>query len=242
MKIADHIEMLELKVPMGGHEMVIHPVVIYADHQAVLLDTGVPGCYDKIIEQIDPAYPVQSVILTHDDLDHIGSFPQFVEAASGTLDVYAQANDADAINGNKPFSKAKPERVNMVLEPFPESIQQSFRSVFSTDTPDHVNHVLQGNEVLPFSEGLQVIHTPGHTPGHTSFYDIASKILIAGDAMIVENGELHGPNPAFTLDMEQAINSLRAFQKLNIEAIVCYHGGLFKGDIQQRLNEIVNHS
>lgn len=242
MKIADHIEMLEIKVPMGEHEMVIHPVVIYADNQAVLFDTGVPGCYDKIIEQIDPAYPVQSLILTHDDLDHIGSFPQFLEAASGTLDVYTHAQNVGAINGTEPFSKANPERINSMLEQFPESIQKSFRSVFSTDTPEHVNHVLQGNEVLPFGEGLQVIHTPGHTPGHTSFYDIASKTLIAADALIVENGELHGPNPSFTLDMEQATNSLRAFQKLPIEAIVCYHGGLFKGDIQQRLNELVNPS
>lgn len=242
MKIADHIEMLEIKIPMGEHEMVIHPVVIYTEDQAVLIDTGVPGCYDTIMQQIDPAYPLKTIILSHDDLDHVGSLPQFLEVTQDQLNVYAQAKDAGAINGTHPFAKAKPERIDTVLEPLSEHLQQSFRRVFSANTPDNVTHVLQGNEILPFGEGLQVIHTPGHTPGHTSFYDIASKTLFAADAMIVENGELQGPNPMFTLDMEQATESLRAFQQLPIETVICYHGGLFKGDIQQRLNEIVNPS
>lgn len=242
MKIADHVEMLEIRLPLGDHEMVIHPIVIYEKDQAILIDTGIPGCYDKIVEQIDPAYPVKTVILTHDDLDHVGTLPQFLEAVNGQLDVYAHADDAQSINGNQPFSKAKPERIDGVLQPLPESVQQAFRNVFSTNTPDHVNHILQGDEVLPFGGGLQVIHTPGHTPGHTSFYHIPSKTLFTADAMNVQDGELQGPNPAFTPHMEQATQSLRAFQQLPIEAIVCYHGGLFRGDIQQRLSELVNPS
>ncbi|WP_046213728.1 MBL fold metallo-hydrolase [Paenibacillus wulumuqiensis] len=242
MKITDTMEVIEFKLEVGGHEIVIHPIVIYEEGQAVLIDTGFPGSYEMLMQHIDPAYPVNTVILTHQDLDHIGTLPQLLAAANGGLKVYAHTGDQPAIDGRAPFLKASPERLDMMLSALPQPEQDAFRSVFSPETPGNVTHTLHGGELLPFAGGLQVIATPGHTPGHISLYHPSSKTLITADAMVVEDGQLMGPVPQHTLNMEQAIQSLNAFRNLDVETVVCYHGGLFRGDLQQRLDELVHSS
>jgi glyoxylase-like metal-dependent hydrolase (beta-lactamase superfamily II) len=72
-------------------------------------------------------------------------------------------------------------------------------------------------------------------------YHTPSKTLIAGDAMIVTDGKLQGPNPPFTPDMPKALRSLRSLAPYEIEAVICYHGGLVRGsEVQQRITEIAS--
>lgn len=56
--------------------------------------------------------------------------------------------------------------------------------------------------------------------------------------MTVENGELKGPRPQVTPDMDEAIRSLKKLTVLPIETVICYHGGVFKGDVKKRLEEL----
>ena len=242
MKITDTIEVIELKSKYGEHEMVIHPVVIYEGDQAVLIDTGIPGGYNTMMQHIRPGSTISSVILTHQDLDHVGTLPQLLDAAPGKLNVYAHIGDQPTIDGRAPFLKASPERLKGMLSELPESERDAFYSVFSPETPGNVTHTLHGGELLPFAGGLQVIHTPGHTPGHISLYHPASKTLITADAMAIDEGQLMGPVPNFTPNIDQALQSLNAFRELDVDTVVCYHGGLFRGDLQQRLDELVPSS
>lgn len=242
MKITEQIDVLELNIQMGGQQTVIYPVVIYEDQEAILIDTGFPGNYQAILDLIDPAYPVKQVILTHQDLDHIGSLPQFLAAGKGELRVYAHEADQPTINGKAPFLKASPERLQGVLSNLSPEEQEAFSTVFSEETSDNVTDVLHGGETLPFAGGLQVIHTPGHTPGHISLYHPDSKTLFTGDAMVVNDGMLLGPVPHFTPKLEEATESLKAFEALEVERVICYHGGLFEGDFKRRLAEIVSGS
>jgi glyoxylase-like metal-dependent hydrolase (beta-lactamase superfamily II) len=91
---------------------------------------------------------------------------------------------------------------------------------------------------LPYCGGITVINTPGHTPGHISLYHKPSKTLIAGDAMIVADGRLLGPNPQYTLDMKTAIESLKKLMQYDIETVICYHGGLYKDNANRRIAEL----
>lgn len=50
-----------------------------------------------------------------------------------------------------------------------------------------------------------ICFTPGHTPGHISLYFLQSKTLVAGDAVVIENGVLDIANPQFALDLEAAV-------------------------------------
>lgn len=72
--------------------------------------------------------------------------------------------------------------------------------------------------------GLQMIGTPGHTPGHMCVYDPLGSALITGDALNNINGQLNGPNPSFTRNMEQAIASARKLAALTYERAYFGHG------------------
>ena len=55
---------------------------------------------------------------------------------------------------------------------------------------------------------------------------------------MAENGKLLGPNPQFTPDMQTALKSLEKFTKFDIETVICYHGGVYKDNANQRLAEL----
>jgi glyoxylase-like metal-dependent hydrolase (beta-lactamase superfamily II) len=63
---------------------------------------------------------------------------------------------------------------------------------------------------------------------------------VAGDAMNVNDGVLVGPNPVFTFDMKQATESLKKLSKYDIQTVICYHGGVFKDNPNERIVEIAN--
>lgn len=93
-------------------------------------------------------------------------------------------------------------------------------------------------DILPLAGGITIIHTPGHSPGHLSLYHHDSRTLIAADALTVQGDELHGPTPSATPDMKQALISLRKFAEYEIETVICYHGGIYRGNANKRIAEI----
>ncbi|MED4584567.1 MBL fold metallo-hydrolase [Brevibacillus choshinensis] len=242
MKIEEGLEMLPLTLGMGGNTMVINPTVVYDANACVLIDTGMPGCYETILNQIKeagiPTSNLHSVILTHQDIDHVGSLPHFLAEASQPLNVFAHADDKASIDGDTPILKLPHEMRGAILQALPEKQREEFEKAFSPETGANVTRVVTDGEVLPFGGGLQVIHTPGHTPGHICLYHEASQTLIGGDAMIVANGELQGPRAQVTPDMDAALRSLKKLAAFPIETVICYHGGIYKGDVKKRLEEI----
>jgi glyoxylase-like metal-dependent hydrolase (beta-lactamase superfamily II) len=60
---------------------IYHPTVLYNENSNsyVLVDTGMPGQYEEILKQFEelglPASNLSDIILTHQDIDHIGSLP-----------------------------------------------------------------------------------------------------------------------------------------------------------------------
>lgn len=47
--------------------------------------------------------------------------------------------------------------------------------------------VINTGDILPFCGGIEVLDTKGHMPGHISLYAKKEKVLIAGDALVVES-------------------------------------------------------
>ena len=54
------------------------------------------------------------------------------------------------------------------------------------------------------------------------------------------NGELLGPSPQATPDMETALKSIKKFTKFDIQTVICYHGGVYKEHANKRLAELAN--
>jgi glyoxylase-like metal-dependent hydrolase (beta-lactamase superfamily II) len=244
MKIAECIEMLELTMEVLGKPMIIYPTVIQDSHSYVLVDTGMPGYHKEIMNLIRQsgieASEPHSIILTHQDIDHVGSLPHFLAESSQQVDVYAHEDDKSYIDGELTFLKLPPDIKHAILQPLLKKQRLEYEAAFSNFTPANVSHVVEDGERLPFGGGLVVIHTPGHTPGHISLYHEPSKTLIAGDALLIHEGELLGPTPGNTPDMDTAIRSLQKFKNFEIDTIICYHGGVFKGDIPKRIDELTS--
>ncbi|ATI52718.1 MBL fold metallo-hydrolase [Bacillus cereus] len=217
MEIAKGVEMLQLKF----QEFIIHPILLWNDEMAVLIDTGFPGQFEDIqveMERVGVSVDkLKVVILTHQDIDHIGSLPNVLENGVSDIKVYAHELDKPYIEGDLPLLK------DVQLEDLPKGKV--------SDT------VIDGQE-LPYCGGILILHTPGHTPGHISLYLKRSKILVAGDSMYSVNGVLGGVHAPTTLNIMEARQSLKKYLNLDIESVVCYHGGLSKGNIKIQLQNL----
>ncbi|WP_028548041.1 MBL fold metallo-hydrolase [Paenibacillus sp. UNC451MF] len=219
---------LYVNIPMPHGLWTYTPTLLCANDSLILVDTGMPGMIQEILSQMEavgfPIGKLTGVFITHQDIDHIGGISEVLNEKSDT-EVYAHIADKPYIEGKLPLIKVLPK----MLEPFGEKFSPPGEIVTQT--------VADGDK-LDFAGGIIVIHTPGHTPGHVSLYHPATKTLIAGDAMLIRGEQLQGPNPIQTPDLEEAYRSLAKLTAYDIQRIICYHGGVYESDVNQRIAEI----
>ncbi|MBX5436874.1 MAG: MBL fold metallo-hydrolase [Alicyclobacillaceae bacterium] len=246
MKIADGVEMLEIEMDFMGNRSAIHPTLFYDDEHAVLVDVGMPGHWEDVRSAMAragvPADRLDAVILTHQDIDHIGGIQDVLNAASRPIDVYAHAEDQPYIEGHRQPIKLSEERFAPVLAQLPEDARRKFLDLIAHPPSAKVTKVVHGGEVLPWFGGIEVIFTPGHTPGHISLYHIPSRTIIAGDATVSQGGKVLGPMPQATPDLPRALESLKQFSRYDVENLVCYHGGLCKERIREQLEALAGQA
>jgi glyoxylase-like metal-dependent hydrolase (beta-lactamase superfamily II) len=240
MILSEGLATLDLTMTSSGTiPRVIHPALLWDDENVILVDTGVPGQLQAIREAMDklgvPFQQLNKVIITHQDLDHIGSLPEVVAAADPALEVIAHELAKPYIEGDKPLVKMTPERLAKMLETLPEERRQDPQAVSTLLPKAKVDTTVVDGQHLPYCGGITVIFTPGHTPDHISLYLHRSKTLVAGDALTVDNGQLSGPRAEVTHDMATATASIEKFTHFDVAAVICYHGGAFQEDANKRL-------
>lgn len=246
MQLYSGIKMLTISAAMMGRTETVHPTLVWDDHCNLLVDTAYPGQHSLICEAIAEAgisaEELTHIILTHQDLDHIGSLPALLECCPGEVDILASAIEKPYIQGEKKLLKLSPTAVEAAVKALPQEIPEDWKLAFkhTLEQPPSasVHTTIADGEELPFCGGLTTISTPGHTPGHISLYHIPSKTLIAGDALAVVEGELSTPDPRYCSDFDLAKQSLESLLCLDIEQVICFHGGLYKGDCHNRIAEL----
>ncbi|WP_235822104.1 MBL fold metallo-hydrolase [Gottfriedia luciferensis] len=244
MKIAKGIETIELEMNFMGNKSIIHPTLIWDENEVILFDTGMPGQTGVIREAIEKSglefSKLSKVILTHQDIDHIGSLADILKNSTHKIEVLAHNEDKPYIEGEKPLIKMNSERIAKMIESVPEDQRQNLKAIFTTPLNAKVDTTISDEEVLPFAGGITVIFTPGHTPGHVGLYHHPSKTLIAGDAIVAENGVIMGPRATATPDMETALQSIKKFTNYDIETVICYHGGVINKNVNEQLLALIN--
>jgi glyoxylase-like metal-dependent hydrolase (beta-lactamase superfamily II) len=241
LKIADRIEMLELPMNLMGRESTIYPTLIWDNDTVILVDAGVPNSLGEIKNAMEdagvPSRRLNKIIITHQDIDHIGGIKSILEELPN-VEVLAHEEEKPYIQGEKKFVRLNSRSMDRI-NAFSEEAQGKILDMFKK-APVEVNITLKDGEELPYCGGIVVIHTPGHTPGHICLYHKDSKTTIVGDAMNVIDGQLTGPNEQLLNkeDAEKAINSLKKFEKYDIENVITYHGGLFNDNPNQRIKEL----
>jgi glyoxylase-like metal-dependent hydrolase (beta-lactamase superfamily II) len=236
MRVANGVYVLPVpRSPQETNSFLNLTLIVDEQNGNTLVDAGLPDQMEAISTALAEAgigvRDLRRIIFTHQDLDHVGSGAALVSESGAR--VLAHAADAPYIEGSLRPLKLSPQ----MLEQRPQ-----MRKVLERLEPVAIDEYVEDGTRLDVAGGTRVISTPGHTPGHISLYLERSKVLIAGDALTAERGALNGPNPSMTLEMRTAIQSIRRLADLEIDTIVCYHGGVVGEDANGQLRRIVQQA
>jgi glyoxylase-like metal-dependent hydrolase (beta-lactamase superfamily II) len=233
MRVADGVYVLP--IPRGSREadgFLNITLILDEENGNTLVDAGLPDQIEAISAALVEAGigvgDLRRIIFTHQDLDHVGSGAALVRQSGAR--VLAHPADVPYIDGSLRPLKVTPE----MLERRPQ-----MREVLERLEPVKVNEYLEDGSRLDLAGGIRVVFTPGHTPGHLSLYPERPKILVAGDALTAEGGRLNGPNPSATPDVHEAARSVRRLADLDLETIICYHGGVVSEDANGQLRRVI---
>jgi glyoxylase-like metal-dependent hydrolase (beta-lactamase superfamily II) len=232
MQLSDDLYMLALPIQRGDQTMYFNTgLILDPIHGPTLIDTGLPGQLDAIATAMAEAgvgvRDLKRIILTHQDIDHVGSLHDLVQASGAR--VLASTVETPFIDGSQPPRFARPEA--LAQRPELRAMAEGFHY-----TP--VDEQLEDGARLDLAGGVLVIATPGHTPGHMCLYHERTRTLIAGDALTSDDGKLMGPNEGATPDMPTASESVRKLAQLDVQTIICYHGGAVTVGANEQLQHV----
>ncbi len=242
MRIANGVEVLEISTNVMGTTNTIYPTLIYDNDAVILVDAGYPGQLTQFREAMEkagvPFDKLSKVILTHHDIDHIGSLSSIQKESSDRIEVLAHKEEAPYIQGDAIPTKLAQLEANLDTLPVErkalyEKLKAGFQNSYAP-----VDGTLSDGEELPYCGGITIIYTPGHTPGHICLYLKQSKTLIAGDIFGVEEGRLVKSPPHINFDLGLSAKSIKKLTTYDIETVVCYHGGLYSDNVNGRIAEL----
>ena len=228
----------------GGSEHAIYPTAIISGNEVILVDACYPNQLELLIDAAGRAgvalSELSKVVITHHDYDHMGSLAA-LKRNYPQVAVVTSAADANYVSGKQ--RSLRLQQAESIFSSIPDTdkpqalaFQQMLESIESVD----VDVAVADGDCVDALGDVVTVETPGHMPGHISLYVKSCKTLIAGDALVVEGGQLAIANPQFTLSMEQAKESLCRLLQLDVDTVVCYHGGVFRGDWRSSVARLVD--
>ncbi len=236
-----NVTVLRVESIIDGESIVIHPVLLQRGQSSYLVDCDYAGGFEALeralLEAGTCVEDIRGVILTHDDHDHLGGMRWLMDR-NPALQLYCGEHERDAVSG-----RVKSERLlqaESLLASMPEESKDWARGFIRMLESVHrfePGHAFKDQEI--FEQDITILHTPGHTRGHISLYIASQSTLIAGDALVIEDGAFDIANPAFTLHMDAALRSVRRIRQLQPRRIICYHGGIMDEQVDERLRELI---
>lgn len=209
----------------------LYPVLLLGGSDAVLIDCGYPGFMGLIEaaleEQGFSASGLTTIVLTHQDDDHMGAASEFVSKYPH-IRIAASAAEAPYIAGTEKNLRLR--QAEELQERLPEEAKEGglrFCERLRQVRPVPVDIVLRGGDRFDWGGGCEIVCTPGHTPGHISLLLPEAQVLVTGDAAVAEKGELVLANPQFCLDRAEADRSLGLLKEMGCSQYICYHSGIF---------------
>jgi glyoxylase-like metal-dependent hydrolase (beta-lactamase superfamily II) len=202
----------------------------------VLIDAGVKGCADDIVEVAEERFGKgtvpQAIVLTHGHFDHVGAFPELFE--HWDVPVYAHPLELPHLTGETDYPPPDPTvgRGAMALLSFAYPAK-------AIDLGERV-HALPTDGSVPGMPEWRWIHVPGHTGGQVALFRDRDRLLIAGDAFVTveqeslyavarQEQEVHGPPSYFTPDWEAARRSVEILATLRPDIAATGHGTPMRG-------------
>lgn len=202
--------------------------LVVRESRMLLIDTGMPGNARRVMNYVkgmgkNPS-GIGYVILTHADIDHIGSAAEMKKMTGAKLAIHA--DDAPILEGKRGF-KAVRGPLGLLFRLMVRMMR------FQPVEPDIV--LAADSEV----DGFTIIHTPGHTRGSISVY-APGKVIFVGDALRSDSrGNPVPPSRALSLDRVQASASVAAISRLQFDMCLTGHGAPVIGDASAKVRDLV---
>jgi glyoxylase-like metal-dependent hydrolase (beta-lactamase superfamily II) len=198
----------------------VNAFLLETDNGLALIDTGVKGSAEKILEVVRatgraPA-DIRHILVTHCHSDHTGSLAELKRLTGASAAMHpVDAAMVRAGKTSRPLTPA-PGLINgilgrLLLRFAPTSIEAA-----------EVEHEVQDGETLPIAGGLQAVHAPGHCAGQLAFlWPQHGGVLITADAAANAFGlALH---PVYE-DLAEGKRSLAKLAALEFEVACFGHG------------------
>lgn len=228
------VKILEATSNALGREMTVCPVLIYDEEKAVLIDSGFPGQFEILKSEVEKYIDInklKALVITHHDIDHVGAAREFKELLGNDFKICSTDIEADYISGEKtPLKLAKLIENEANLDETGKGRLMFFKKGFDSSYVK-VDETFKAGDRLPIFNEVETLDMPGHTLGHICIYVRDQKTLITGDAVSLEDGKLIRIRDGANYDAEQAKNSLEKLRGLDIEKVLCYHGGEYVGKV-----------
>lgn len=197
--------------------------ILEHEDELTIIDAGFPGSTQSLMEAIKTLgyapSAVKHILITHADLDHVGSLAG-IAAATGA-EVHASATTRTHIS-----NVTSPEHVPIafLLSPVQKLMQK----------PAVVDHVFADDDVLDIAGGIRVVYCPGHTDENYCFYWEGWGVLFAPDLLHRIPGRLTLTQPAISWDTAAAKRSAIRTLELEPQIICVGHGDALMGDALKR--------
>ena len=181
--------------------LVTHP-------ELTLIDTGMPGQHRKILSYITSlGYEngkLRRIILTHHDLDHMGSAADLQRVTGAAVCIHRA--DADCVLGRSP------------RRPFWKAWLSSLATLWPEFRPPEITRLLEDGQNMDL---LQVIHTPGHSAGSITVK--YGPVLFVGD--LLRWGRVFKQTPrCFNEDSSAIRDSIKKIASLDFDLLCPGHG------------------
>jgi len=175
----------------------------------LLVDSGMPGNAKRILAFIErlgrQPRELRFVVLTHCDIDHVGSAAELKRLTGAQVAIHAL--DASVLSGQQQSQKGG--RVMVVLS-------RLFR--FQPVVPDVLP---QDGDTIG---GFRVVHVPGHTAGSIALRR-DDGVVFSGDALLSDrHGRVLPPRPRLSLNPAQASVSAEKIKALGFTVLLTGHG------------------
>ena len=208
-------------------------MILIAEEELALIDTGFPGSSAQIIDFIHnlrrSVAELGLIIITHNHFDHAGGLADLRRLTRAKVAVHqADIGDSEA---HPPY----PRVVRRLLRMRPFS---GLRSTFFIE-PSTVDIQLAGGEVLKPLGGLTVVHTPGHTPGSISLFSPSNKLLIVSDALSKLRQKPRFPHRMASTDYTRAIDSVKEIARLDFDILCFGHGRPLTDGVGSKMQDLV---
>lgn len=187
-----------------------------APDELTIVDAGIPSATQPVLNAIHQLgktpQQVKHILITHADIDHVGSLAGLAKATGATV---------VASQESKPYIEAAKSPPH-VMPPF-NWLTGALQRVVQKRAP--VNKTINNGEVLNITAGgIEALSLPGHTHDNYGYFWRERGILFAADLFFSNNNGLVLSPAAISWNMNEARRSARKALDFKPSMICVGHG------------------